>query len=88
MAKRSQTKELTAFNPADHELVPTHEKLSAKEAKEILERFHAGLRELPKIAASEPALQALDVKQGDIIRITRPSHTAGQTVYYRGVIDE
>jgi len=88
--KKRATKEaeLTAFNPGDHELVPKHEKLSKKEAKDVMERYHTSLRELPKIKASDPAILGIGVKAGDIIKITRTSPTAGETIFYRGVINE
>jgi DNA-directed RNA polymerase subunit H len=79
---------LQAFNPQAHELVPKHEKLSDKEAAALMERYHATLRELPKIGSNDPAIRGLGVKQGDIIRIMRKSVTAGETVFYRGVVDE
>ncbi len=85
-AKKSTT--LSAFNPTTHELVPKHEKVSAKEAKEIRERYHVTLRELPKISVNDPAIAGLGLQQGDIVKITRTSRTAGETVFYRGVIDE
>jgi len=87
-AKKAAAKELSAFDPTAHELVPKHEKLSAKEAQAVRERYHATLHELPKISVHDPAISGLGLSQGDIIRITRASETAGETVFYRGVIDE
>jgi DNA-directed RNA polymerase subunit H len=79
---------LEAFNPQAHELVPKHEKLSEKEAAALMERYHATLRELPKIGSNDPAIRGLGAKQGEIIKITRKSVTAGETIFYRGVVDE
>ena len=79
---------LQVFNVQLHELVPKHEKLSEKEATALMEKYHATLRELPKIGSNDPGIQGLGVKQGDIIKITRKSYTAGETVFYRGVVDE
>ena len=76
------------FDPRQHVLVPKHEKLSDKDAKELFERYHTTLKEMPKISSQDPALTGMAVKQGDIIRITRKSYTAGETVFYRGVVDE
>jgi len=78
----------SAFQASAHELVPTHEKLSVKEAKEVLDKHHASITELPKIHRSDPAIAGLQAQGGDIIRITRRSRTAGEAVFYRGVIDE
>lgn len=88
--KASVEEDLTSqpFNPTEHTFVPKHEKLSVKEAKAILEKYHAGIKEMPKIGVHDPAIVALGAKQGDIIRITRKSYTTGETVFYRGVVDE
>ncbi|MBR9693132.1 DNA-directed RNA polymerase subunit H [Candidatus Woesearchaeota archaeon] len=80
--------EISNFSPASHELVSTHEKLSDKDAKAIYEKYHATLKELPKISVYDPAIVGLGLREGDIIKITRPSPTAGTTVFYRGVVDE
>ena len=70
-----------------HELVPKHEKLSESEAKELLERYHVSNLELPKISRKDPGIAHLEVKSGDIVRITRVSDTAGEAVYYRVVVN-
>jgi DNA-directed RNA polymerase subunit H len=45
-------------------------------------------KDLPKITNKDPAiLEIAEVKSGDIIKITRKSSTAKETVFYRGVID-
>lgn len=74
------------FDPTNHELVPKHEKLSEKAKNEILEKYNLTMQELPKILKNDPALAKLDVKVGDVIKITRKSSTSGQTYYYRGVV--
>jgi DNA-directed RNA polymerase subunit H len=76
------------FNPLAHRLMPKHEKLSEKEAAALRERYHVTLLQLPKISSRDAALQAMSLKQGDIIKITRKSHTAGETEFFRGVVDE
>ena len=76
------------FNPTEHEIVPLHEKLSKEDAEQLLTKYSATLRELPKLGVSDPALYGLNAKPGDIIKITRKSRTAGETVFYRGVISE
>ena len=83
MAKKV-IKELTV---APHYLVPKHTKLSEAEAKKFLEKYNVTIKELPKILIIDPALNKMDVKPGDIIKIDRKSETAGKTVYYRGVIN-
>ena len=68
-----------------HNLVPVHEKLSDKERAELLKKYNVSLRELPKILPSDPAVQGIDVKEGDVVRVIRKSHTADESFYYRGV---
>lgn len=70
-----------------HVLIPKHTVVGEKERKQLLEKYQVGIKELPKILASDPALQNLDVKPGDIVKIIRNSPLVGQTVYYRGVIN-
>lgn len=69
-----------------HVLVPKHVKLSEKEKKELFEKYVADLRDLPKVFKDDAAIQALDVKEGDIIKIFRTSATAGEAIFYRRVV--
>ena len=70
-----------------HVLVPTHLKLTQKEKQELFEKYNISLKELPKISKRDPAIRHLDVEDGDIIKIVRISPTAGEAIFYRGVID-
>ena len=45
-----------------------------------------GLKELPKISKKDPAIKELNVKVRDVIKIIRKSPTAGEAVFYRGVV--
>ncbi len=69
-----------------HVLVPEHKKLSEKEKKLLLEKYHITTRALPQILKTDPAIQDLNVKEGDIIMIKRKSPTAGESIYYRVVV--
>jgi DNA-directed RNA polymerase subunit H len=71
-----------------HILMPPHAKLSEKEKQELFEKYHISLKELPKIKKDDPAVASLNVKIGDVIKIIRISPTAGETIFYRGVISE
>lgn len=75
------------FDITKHVLVPKHTKLSEKDKLALLERYQVTVKELPRIASSDPALEGLDVKAGDIIKIVRKSETAGESVFFRGVFD-
>lgn len=69
-----------------HALVPKHAKLSEKERKELFEKYVADLRDLPRIFKDDPAIGGMDAKEGDIIKITRKSPTAGEAIFYRRVV--
>ena len=75
------------INIRKHMLVPEHSKLNKKEIQELLEKYNLALNELPKILLTDPAIEKLNVKPGDIIKITRDSPTAGISIYYRVVIN-
>ena len=64
-----------------------HEVLSADDAAKILELYKVSINDLPKIRKNDPALKSLEFKTGDIVKITRKSATAGQSLYYRVVVD-
>jgi len=71
----------------NHALVPKHEIMQIKEAEQVLEKYHCKSIELPLIFVSDPAFVGLGVKPGDMIKITRKSATAGESFYYRYVIE-
>ena len=75
------------YNIQKHVLVPEHSKLNDKEIKNLLERYHISLKELPKISKKDPAIAHLNPKEGDVIKVTRASKTAGESLFYRGVIN-
>ena len=71
----------------NHILVPKHEIMIKEEAEQVLEKYHCKATELPLIFATDPAIVGLGVKPGDMIKITRKSATAGESFYYRYVIE-
>ena len=70
----------------EHELVPMHEILSKEDAALVLEKYGIGSEQLPKILDSDPVVKAIGAKRGNILKITRKSPTAGESVYYRLVV--
>jgi len=70
-----------------HILVPKHEIITKEEAEQVLEKYHCKAIELPLIFGNDPAIVGLGVKPGDMIKITRKSATAGESFYYRYVIE-
>ncbi|HLM90741.1 MAG TPA: DNA-directed RNA polymerase subunit RpoH/Rpb5 C-terminal domain-containing protein [Thermoplasmata archaeon] len=79
-----------------HHLAPPHEVLSEEESRKVLEQLDATIERLPKILASDPGLQtdpkfvamrdAGDPLVGRLVRIRRPSQTAGLAIAYRVII--
>ncbi|MBS3118818.1 DNA-directed RNA polymerase subunit H [Candidatus Woesearchaeota archaeon] len=74
-----------AFKVSDHVLVPKHTKLGDKEREQVLERYNIRPMDLPKISIDDPAIATLEVKSGDIIKITRKSESAGEAIFFRVV---
>ena len=71
----------------DHVYVPKHEIMRKKDAQKVLDEFNCKPTELPLIFVSDPAILGLGVKPGDMIKITRKSATAGESLYYRYVVE-
>lgn len=70
-----------------HRLIPKHEILSKEEAKKIIDKYAGGDKyKLPYIKRTDPVVKALGAKPGEVIKITRKSPTAGESIYYRLVI--
>ena len=80
----SEKKEIRISN---HAYQPKHEILPQAEAQQILDKFNAKPGQLPYILMSDKAIEELDVRPGDVIKITRKSPTAGESVYYRYVVE-
>ncbi|MGA8542875.1 MAG: DNA-directed RNA polymerase subunit RpoH/Rpb5 C-terminal domain-containing protein [Thermoplasmata archaeon] len=79
-----------------HHLLPRHEILSEDETKQVLERLETVAERLPKILVGDPGLQT-DPKfvagrdagenfTGRLVRIRRPSATAGEAIAYRLIV--
>jgi DNA-directed RNA polymerase subunit H len=79
-----------------HHLLPRHEILSEEETKQVLESLETVAERLPKILVGDPGLQT-DPKfvagrdagenfAGRLVRILRPSATAGEAIAYRLIV--
>ena len=75
------------FKADKHMLIPKHAKLSDAQKEKLLQDYKISITDLPRILKSDPAIQSLDVKPGDIVKITRNSMTAGEAIFYRVVVD-
>ena len=80
------TKKLTTLAP-NHIDVTKHEIMTRKEAEEVLEKYHCKATDLPLIFVTDPAIIGIGVKPGDMIKVTRKSATAGESFYYRYVVE-
>ena len=87
MSRRSKKLIELNFNIFEHELVPKHEILTEKEVNDLLEEYHIKPYQMPYIRASDPAVKWIGAKPGDILRITRKSLTAGESLIYKYVVE-
>ncbi len=79
-----------------HHLAPPHEILSEAESAKVLEELKTTVERLPKIFVADPGLKT-DPKYeslkesgerllGRLVRIRRPSQTAGEAIAYRVIV--
>ncbi len=79
-----------------HLLVPPHELLSEEESRQTLELLGTPIERLPKILVTDPGLktdpkfsdarQAHEALNERLVRVRRPSSTAGEAVAYRVIV--
>ena len=73
-------------NPLKHMLVPKHEILGSEEESIIMQQYHVSSKsKLPLIRFRDIIVRLIGAAPGNILKITRPSESAGLTVYYRYV---
>jgi DNA-directed RNA polymerase subunit H len=85
--KQSKEKE-PSYDVFKHELVPKHVLLKPSETKDVLERYHIKPFQIPYIKSTDPAVRAIGAKPGDIVKVVRRSATAGESDFYRYVVED
>jgi len=85
--KKKVVEEVPSFKVTTHLLIPKHELLVRAEADEILKNYHASPGQFPYLLSTDPVAKEIGAKPGDLVRVTRSSDTAGQSVYYRYVVE-
>lgn len=72
------------YNLTKHVLVPKHTVVPEADIKAIMEKYSLKNRlQFPLILKTDPMARWLNLKSGDVVRITRPSPTSGFYESYR-----
>jgi len=72
-----------------HNYNPKFELLGENEVSKLFNDLNIkSSLELPKMTVNDPIAKLFKAKPNDILKITRKSYTAGESIFYRVIIDE
>ncbi|MCP1662382.1 DNA-directed RNA polymerase subunit H [Methanocalculus sp. AMF5] len=69
-----------------HDMVPKHQIMDDEGLRTLLSDYTITMEQLPKIYHDDPLVKAIEAVPGNVIRITRKSHTAGEADAFRLVV--